>query len=81
LQRRHARIMTSPAVRSRGGAPVVTARVARPCRALSLNFVWGASMSSNHANFRPYGITMEVNQLKRQLKDLGERIDSLRRFL
>jgi hypothetical protein len=30
---------------------------------------------------RPYGITMEVNQLKRQLKDLGERIASLRGFL
>jgi hypothetical protein len=27
------------------------------------------------------GITMEVNQLKRQLKDLGERIASLRGFL
>jgi len=27
------------------------------------------------------GITMEVNQLKRQLKDLGERIHSLRGFL
>jgi hypothetical protein len=26
-------------------------------------------------------ITMEVNQLKRQLKDLGERMSSLRGFL
>ncbi len=26
-------------------------------------------------------VSMEVNQLKRQLKDLGERIDSLRGFL
>jgi hypothetical protein len=33
------------------------------------------------ANFGTYGITMEVNQLKRQLKDLGERIASLRGFL
>jgi hypothetical protein len=30
---------------------------------------------------RLYGITMELNQLKRQLKDLGERIASLRGFL
>jgi hypothetical protein len=27
------------------------------------------------------GMPMEVNQLKRQLKDLGERIGSLRGFL
>jgi hypothetical protein len=30
---------------------------------------------------RTYGITMEVNQLKRQLKDLGERMYALRGFL
>ena len=31
--------------------------------------------------FRNDGIKMEVNQHKRQLKDLGERIHSLRGFL
>jgi hypothetical protein len=31
--------------------------------------------------FRRIRIAMELNQLKRQLKDLGERISSLRGFL
>ena len=41
----------------------------------------GASILVYLNDFGPYGTTMEVNQLKRQLKDLGERIESLRGFL
>ena len=42
----------------------------------------GASIPIPHLrNTCVNGITMEVNQLKRQLKDLGERIASLRGFL
>jgi hypothetical protein len=42
----------------------------------------GASIPVPHLRNTPVnGITMEVNQLKRQLKDLGERIASLRGFL
>jgi hypothetical protein len=40
------------------------------------------ALPESPADFRPdNGIAMEVNQLKRQLKDLGERIHSLRGFL
>jgi hypothetical protein len=51
---------------------------------MTINGRWcwrGASIAALNCDLKNYGITMEVNQLKRQLKDLGERIASLRGFL